>query len=93
MTVELEVILNNPQAKEKFINAVKEGVSLLHQIDGLKEDIKDIANFLKEEYDLATKDFNQTIKHVYKDEIEEELEYLAMIEQAVSVVKGSDEED
>ena len=90
MAIELNVIIENEESFKKFNDAVKEGVSLLEQIDSLKEQIKDIANDLKEEFDLATKDYNTTIKHVYKNSIDEELEYLSLIESAVNKINNKE---
>ena len=93
MSIELEVILNNSESFETFDRAVKEGVSLLRQVDELKDKLKEIGQYLKEELDIATKDFNQVIKHVHKDEIDEELEYLSTTEFAVNKIKGNNNDN
>ena len=93
MAIELEVVLNDKDSFEKFKNAVSEGVLILKQIDGLKESLKTIGQVLKNELDVATKDFNSVVKHVYKDEIDEELEYLSTIEFAISKIKDDEADE
>lgn len=90
MAIELEYIVNNADSFEKFKNAVGQGVSILERIDTLKADLKDIAEYLKEELDVSPREFNSVVKHTYKNQISEELEQLSLIESVVNKINGEE---
>lgn len=90
MAIELEYIVNNEESFEKFKEAVGRGVNILESIDNLKADLKSIAEDMKEDLDIATKDFNAVVRHTYKNQIAEELEQLSLIESVVNKIHGED---
>lgn len=90
MAIELNYIVNNEESFEKFKKAVEEGVAILQRIDNAKQDLKDIAETLKEDLDVAPRDFNAVVKHTYKNQIAEELEALSLIEFVVNKINGED---
>lgn len=90
MAIELNYIVNNEESFEKFKKAVEEGVAVLQRIDNAKQDLKDIAEMLKEDLDVAPRDFNAVVKHAYKNQIAEELEALSLIEFVVNKINGED---
>lgn len=90
MAIELEYIINNEESFEKFKDAVGRGVNILESIDNLKADLKAIAEYIKEDLDVTTKDFNAVVKHTYKNQIAEELEQLSIIESVVNKIHGED---
>lgn len=90
MAIELEYIVNNEESFEKFKDAVGRGVNILESIDNLKADLKSIAEYIKEDLDIAPRDFSAVVRHTYKNQIAEELEQLALIESVVNKINGED---
>lgn len=90
MSIELEIILNNKESFKQVQESVKRGIEILKSIDNRKEDLKTIAQDLKEKFDMAPKDFNAIVKHAYKNGIDEELEFLSTIDFALSKLKDSE---
>lgn len=90
MAIELEYIVNNEESFKKFKEAVVRGVNILESIDNLKADLKSIAEDMKEDLDISTKDFNAVVRHTYKNQIAEELEQLSLIESVVNKIHGED---
>lgn len=90
MAIELNYIVNNKESFETFKRAVERGVSILQRIDDAKQDMKDVAEMLKEELDVAPRDFNAVVRHTYKNQITEELEALSLIEFVVNKINGED---
>lgn len=90
MAIELNYIVNNKESFETFKRAVGRGVSILQRIDDAKQDMKDVAEMLKEELDVSPRDFNAVVRHTYKNQIAEELEALSLIESVVNKINGED---
>lgn len=89
---DLEIVLNNDEAVARIRGMVDEAVGCLKIIDQQKEQIKEIAQVVKEEFSISSKDFNAIVKHTYNDEIDEELEYLGLIEFAVKKIGTVDDD-
>ena len=70
----------------KIRNAVNEGVKSLSMIAGEKQHIKEIAEELKEEFDIKPSDFNKLINVVYNDSIADERDKVIRLEENVNIL-------
>lgn len=75
--------------REKLLKYIEQNVNLLHEIDTLKEDIKNISEMVKEELSVAPKDFNLMVKVAFdKSKIEGEIETRQTAISNVEILKG-----
>lgn len=86
MAIELEYIVNNEESFKKFKEAVGRGVNILESIDNLKADLKSIAEDMKEDLDIATKDFNAVVKHTHKRGLDDEIEHLDFLKNIIDKI-------
>lgn len=83
----IDNVLINKEDREKLAAYVKEGVKILNAIENLNQEKKEIGQVVKDTLNISSKEFNDIVKHTYKDEIEEELGYLHSIEEAIGILK------
>lgn len=68
---------SDPSARTVVNKRVQESVALLNEIECIKEDLKAIAEACKEDYDMATADFNNIVKAAYnREKVEQQVEKL-----------------
>ena len=64
-----------PEKRAKLVSYLSECVEYLVQKDTLDEDIKNLKDIAKEEFDMASKDFTSLLKVAYdKTKVETEIE-------------------
>jgi hypothetical protein len=65
------------EAREIVLKRVTEAVQLKREQDGLKEDLKALAEACKEQFDMKPAEFNALVKAAYdKAKVEEQIESL-----------------
>lgn len=88
--------LNNLDTREAVRLAVDEAVGILHQIESSKEAIKDIANEMKEGFDIKPAEFNKIVSTVYKNNLSDqkkELDDLGDVIETLTSEPSQDDED
>lgn len=78
--------------KDRVKKAIDEAVQLLWEADRVAAEIKDIADMLKEELDIKPVDFNALVKTIFKDDLEQKKSKVDVLEEAISLYKGEEEE-
>ncbi|CAL9972003.1 transcriptional regulator [Vibrio phage D479] len=64
--------ISTPNDKKEVINAVKEAAASLLRADSEKDLRKDIADRMKEEFEIKPADFNKVVKWYHKQNRQEE---------------------
>jgi hypothetical protein len=65
------------EAREIVLKRINEAVQLKREQDGIKEDLKALAEACKEQYDMKPAEFNALVKAAYdKAKVEEQIESL-----------------
>lgn len=65
------------EAREIVLKRINESVQLKREQDGIKEDLKALAEACKEQYDMKPAEFNALVKAAYdKAKVEEQIESL-----------------
>lgn len=68
---------SDSQARTVVSKRVQESVQLLNEIEGIKEDLKALAESCKEDYDMSPTDFNNIVKATYqREKVEQQVERL-----------------
>lgn len=81
-------LTNDREKREALKEYVSESIKLLKEIDRLIDEKKAIGNSAKDSLGISQKDFNNIVKHTYKSEIEEEINYLSEIEEVIRHIGG-----
>lgn len=81
--------INNPEKREAIVKAINEGVQIRWQIEESKQSIKDIANHLKEEYEIPTAEVTKVIETIFKANLDEQKAKLEALEAVVDVVANN----
>lgn len=85
--------LNNLDTREAVRLAVDEAVGILHQIESSKEDIKDIASNMKEEFDIKPAEFNKIVATVYKNNLSDQKKELDDLGDVIETLTSDSSED
>ncbi len=65
------------EARQIVLKRINEAVQLKREQDGIKEDLKALAEACKEQYDMKPAEFNALVKAAYdKAKVEEQIESL-----------------
>lgn len=65
------------EAREVILKRVQEAVQLKREQDGIKQDLKALAEACKEQYDFKPAEFNSLVKAAYdRAKVEEQIESL-----------------
>lgn len=75
--------------REDIINAINNAVQLRHSIAQSREDLKEIADQLKEDYEIKTVEFNAVVDALYKQDIAEREKKISDLAQAVNIVTNA----
>jgi hypothetical protein len=68
---------SSKEAREIVLKRINESVQLKREQDGIKEDLKALAEACKEQYDMKPAEFNALVKAAYdKAKVEEQIESL-----------------
>lgn len=85
-------LIKSEEVYDEFKDSVERALDNLKQIESIKNANKYLASRIKDEFGVPTKFFNAVVKHAFKNEINEELEFLGEIEEILSQLKGDDDE-
>lgn len=81
--------INNLEKREAIVKAINEGVQIRWQIEESKQAIKDIANHLKDEYEIPTAEVTKVIETIFKANLDEQKAKLEALEAVVDVVANN----
>lgn len=74
--------------RDKIKNAIDEAVKISLSIENRKEEIKDISTLLKDEYQVAPKDFNLVVSTLVKDNLDSQVDKIESLQEVIRTFKG-----
>jgi hypothetical protein len=79
----------NKIQRDRLLNYINQSVSLMREIDTLKEDILNVSSIVKDELEMSSKDYNSLVKVSYdQSKVESEIEQRQTAISEVGILKG-----
>ena len=78
--------ISNDTSKKEIVDAVNEAVQVRWQMDEAKQSIKEIAEAIKDKYEIKPAEFIKVVETVYKNNLEEQREKLDALEKVVDII-------
>ena len=83
----IKELLNNLETRSTIKEAVEQAISIKHSQEQCKEDLKEIADEMKDKYDIKPSEFNQFVQAAYDTEKFQEtydkVKYIRIIRHSV----------
>ena len=73
----------DPVAKQKIADAVAEAVQIRNQIEDGKASIKEIAEALKEDYEIKPAEFTKVVETIFRNNLEDQKQKLDALGRAI----------
>lgn len=90
--MEILKTINNPEKRQKIVDAINQGVAIRHSLEQSKEDLKEIGQFLKEDFEVPTAEYNKVVDAVYRNNITELKQKVLDIESVVDIVANTEQD-
>lgn len=84
----IEDVLNDLDKRKYVLESIQEAVGVSLEVISKQQEIKNIVGVLKEDYEIPTAQANAVINAIVKENLEEQLDKLHMVERVVGLVKG-----
>ena len=84
----IEQALQDNEIQKDVLSSINEAVEIALEIESKKQEIKNIATVLKEDYEIPTAEFNAVVSTLVKQNLDEQLEKVKLLERVVGIVKG-----
>lgn len=75
--------ITDPVAKQKIADAVAEAVQIRNQIEDGKASIKEIAEALKEDYEIKPAEFTKVVETIFRNNLEDQKQKLDALGRAI----------
>ena len=84
----IEQALQDAEIQKDVLSSINEAVEIALDIESKKQEIKNISTVLKEDYEIPTVEFNAVVSTLVKQNLDEQLEKVKLLERVVGIVKG-----